>query len=515
VPAVGKVTENFAPGATVPEFHVLVFEVVVCDTVSVFFQVTVSPTATSATSGLNAVVVSPAAPAGIVTGIPGPGVDGVGMPGDEYPDRHAAINISPAATSGTRPTNSARHVPVKTPAPSRIAFRVLTICSVSLSATRTNARRVVHTRAWRDSGTCAGVRLVSPTVRGWGRAARASVLDARASDAVGTRVTPDVLSDVLQAVRLTGAVYFDFFLSSPWVMEAPASRDIAAQVMPGAQRVMEYHCIARGTAWAQVAGHEPIRLREGDLILFPQGHAHVLSSAPGMPSEPDLSAFARVSPKLPMVYEMGGGGPGGARIVCCFLGCDERPYNPLLTALPAVIHLPATGHQAAAGWLATLLSAAPSESEGARAGGQNVLARLSELMFVETIRWHLETLPPAETGWLAGLRDPVVGQALAALHGAAIEPWTVQRLAKTVGVSRSVLADRFMTMVGQPPMQYLALWRMQLASRLLLGGGQVAAVAAAVGYESEAAFSRAFKKLVGRAPATWKREAAGRRTTGV
>jgi AraC-like DNA-binding protein len=193
--------------------------------------------------------------------------------------------------------------------------------------------------------------------------------------------------------------------------------------------------------------------------------------------------------------------------VCGFLGCDERPYNPLLTALPRVIHLSAAGSQATPGWLGILLNIAVSESGGARAGSENVLARLSELMFVEAIRRYIERLPPAQSGWLAGLRDPVVGQALAALHGQAREPWTVERLARLVGASRSAFAERFTEMVGQPPMQYLALWRMQLASRLLAEGRPVAAVAAAVGYESEAAFSRAFKKLVGQAPATWRKSA--------
>jgi AraC-like DNA-binding protein len=318
-------------------------------------------------------------------------------------------------------------------------------------------------------------------------------------------VKTDVLSDVLRAVRLSGAVYFDFELSSPWVAEAPPSREIAATVMPGAERVIEFHLIARGMCWGHAVGQQPIRLREGDLIVFPQGDAHVLSSAPGMRAAPDLSVFARPSTPLPMFYELGGGGPERARIVCCFLGCDERPYNPLLTALPAVIHLAATDPHAKTGWLGTLLNIAARESGSARAGGENVLARLSELMFVETIREYLETLPPAQTGWLAGLRDPVVGQALSALHGEPSEPWTVERLARLVGLSRSVFAERFMAMVGQPPMQYLALWRMQLASRLLVEGSQVAAVAGSVGYESEAAFSRAFKKLVGQAPATWRR----------
>jgi AraC-like DNA-binding protein len=315
----------------------------------------------------------------------------------------------------------------------------------------------------------------------------------------------DVLSDVLRAVRLTGAVYFDFELSSPWVVEAPPSREIVGKVMPGAQRVIEYHLIARGTGWGHAIGHEPVRLQEGDLIIFPQGDAHVLSSAPGMRTSPNMEPLARASTPLPMFYELGGGGPERARIVCCFLGCDERPFNPLLTALPAVLHLSAAGPNATTGWLGTLLSIAAKESGSGRAGGENVLGRLSELMFVETIRHYLETLPPAETGWLAGLRDPMVGQALAVLHREPREPWTVERLARVVGLSRSVLAERFTVMIGQPPMQYLALWRMQLASRLLLEGRPVASVANAVGYESEAAFSRAFKKLVGRPPATWRR----------
>ena len=321
-------------------------------------------------------------------------------------------------------------------------------------------------------------------------------------------MTADVLSDVLRAVRLTGAVYFDFELSSPWVAEAPPSREIAGKVMPGAQRVIEYHLLARGTCWAHALGQDPLCLREGDLIVFPQGDAHVLSSAPGMRSAPDMSMFARPSAALPIVYELGGGGPERARVVCGFLGCDERPFNPLLTALPAMIHLAASGPQGTSGWLGMLLTIAAKESGSARAGSENVLARLSELMFVEAIRRYLETLPPAQTGWLAGLRDPVVGQALAALHQRPAETWTVERLARLVGLSRSVLAERFTGLVGQPPMQYLTLWRMQLASRLLIEGGQVAAVAGAVGYESEAAFSRAFKKVVGQAPAMWRKGTA-------
>jgi AraC-like DNA-binding protein len=333
------------------------------------------------------------------------------------------------------------------------------------------------------------------------RLVRRSELDDRAS---GAGAAADVLSDVLRSVRLTGAVYFDFELSSPWVAEAPASREIAATVMPGAQRVIEYHLIARGACWGNAIGEQPMHLREGDLLVFPQGDPHVLSSAPGMRASPDMAMFVRSTTPLPLVYEGGGGGPEHTRIVCCFLGCDERPFNPLIASLPRTIHL-SGGSERASGWLATLMDIAVRESGSARAGRDNILARMSELMFVEAIRRHIETLPVSQTGWLAGLRDPVVGQALAALHGEPAAAWTVESLARAVGVSRSVLADRFAEMVALPPMQYLALWRMQRASRLLLEGEPVAEVAAAVGYESEAAFSRAFKKLVGEAPATWRR----------
>jgi len=315
----------------------------------------------------------------------------------------------------------------------------------------------------------------------------------------------DPVSDALRAVRLTGAYFYLVEAAAPWAVASVPARELVPRILPEAEHLIAYHILVSGEVWGGIDGEPQTRMRAGDVLLFPQGDAHVLSSAPGMRATPDMSMFSRSPTALPLVYELGGGGPERSRIVCGFLGCDERPYNPLLSALPTVIHLEAAGPTAAAGWLATLLNIALKESGSARAGTENVLARLSEVMFVEAIRRYLETLPPSQTGWLAGLRDPVVGQALSALHGAPEQAWTVERLAQLVGLSRSVFAERFTDMVGQPPMQYLALWRMQLASRLLMEGGQVAAVADAVGYESEAAFSRAFKKLVGQAPATWRR----------
>jgi len=220
--------------------------------------------------------------------------------------------------------------------------------------------------------------------------------------------------------------------------------------------------------------------------------------------------YERPSNPLPIYFERGGGGSESARVVCCFLGCDDRPYNPLLAALPPMIHVPAARRSAAAERLGAMLGLAAREARDGRPGSENFLARLAELTFVEAIRQHLESLPETQSSWLAGLRDPVVCRALSALHGAPREAWTVERLARQAGVSRSVLAERFAELVGHPPMQYLALWRMQMAGRLLAEGGNVAEVASAVGYESEAAFSRAFKKLVGQPPGSWRRSAPGR-----
>jgi len=318
---------------------------------------------------------------------------------------------------------------------------------------------------------------------------------------------PDVLSEVLHAIRLRGAIYFDIELSAPWALEAPPSREIVGKVVPGAQRVVEYHLMASGGAWARWNGGEPVRLLEGDLIIFPQGDPHTITSTPELRGELDLSLFELPSTSLPHPVELGGGGEERARLMCGFLGFDERPFNPLLQSLPRVIHLRADAIQTGGAWLRTLLHVAVRESGAGRPGGDNILARVSELMFVEAIRRHVETLPATGSGWLAGLRDPLIGRAIAALHGAPAEEWTVERLARAVGASRSVLAERFTAMVGQPPMQYLALWRMQLAARRLLDGEPVATVAGAVGYDSEAAFSRAFKKLVGASPATWRRDA--------
>jgi AraC-like DNA-binding protein len=313
----------------------------------------------------------------------------------------------------------------------------------------------------------------------------------------------DALSDVLRAVRLTGAVFFDVQASEPWVAESPPGSTIVGSIFPGADHLMSYHVVTHGHAWASVEGEPAIRLAAGDIIVFPHGDPHAMSSAPGLREPPDLSLFRRPSDRhLPFALSMGEAHDDAAHIVCGFLGCDARPFNPLLASLPRVIRV----SDPAGGAIGPLARFAAAESKEPRIGGECVLGRLSELMFVDVVRRYLETLPAGRTGWLAALREPFVGRALTAMHGNPARAWTLESLAREVGLSRSALAERFTHIVGQPPMHYLTNWRMQLAASLLLSGVDgVAHVAERVGYESEAAFSRAFKKAVGVAPGQWRK----------
>jgi AraC-like DNA-binding protein len=196
-------------------------------------------------------------------------------------------------------------------------------------------------------------------------------------------------------------------------------------------------------------------------------------------------------------------GPERIGVVCGFLGCDATPFNPVLAMLPEVVHVPLP--QAGADRLTALVELAVGEARDRRAGGRSVLLRIGELMFVEVVRRYLSSVRAEERGWLAGLRDPVVGRALALLHETPARSWTLDDLAREAGASRSVLTERFTHLVGRPPMHYLAAWRIQLASRRLSdGAAKISTVAGEVGYESEAAFSRAFKRLTGVAPAAWR-----------
>jgi AraC-like DNA-binding protein len=320
----------------------------------------------------------------------------------------------------------------------------------------------------------------------------------------------DVLSEVLSAVRLTGSVFFDVTCASPWVAEAPPSAQIANAVMPGAQHAIEYHVITRGSAWITIvdgAPFEPVRLNEGDIAVIPHGEPHVVSSAPRMRATPDVESHKRPDDdsELPFRLRTGNDGASDAHLFCGFFTCDVRPFNPLLDALPRFMRIGRGTSAATDALLEHFLGLAAAEHGDKRAGAQSVLNKLSELMFIEAIRTHMDQLSGQNTGWLSGLRDPLVGRALALMHGQPARPWTLEELAAEAGASRSGLVGRFTHLMGYPPIQYLTRWRMQLAARRLSErGAKIAAVAQEVGYDSEAAFSRAFKKFSGRPPGEWR-----------
>ncbi len=317
-------------------------------------------------------------------------------------------------------------------------------------------------------------------------------------------MSADPLSDVLRVVRLDGAFFYAVEASEPWSVEAVAARDLTPRILPGAEHLISYHILTAGRCWGGLIGEPPVALGPGDVIVFPHGDAHLMSSAPGVRAGEAL--YGATPARYPETVTLGEGGRVAAVLVCGFLGCDRRPFNPLLSTLPRQLHLPGLS----SGWLMSFAQQVVEESRAQRAGADSVLTRLAELMFVEVIRRYIETLPPERRGWLAGLRDDVVGRALGLLHGAPARPWTIDELARDVALSRSAFAERFTALVGQPPMQYLAQWRMQLAAgHLARGNAKVASIAEEVGYESEAAFSRAFKRLVGVPPAAWRRAREG------
>ncbi|MFI5372619.1 MAG: AraC family transcriptional regulator [Candidatus Eisenbacteria bacterium] len=327
----------------------------------------------------------------------------------------------------------------------------------------------------------------------------------------------DTLSDLLRAVRLRGALFFYIEGSDPWVAETPNSREIIPAILPGVEHLMEFHGVARGSCWAAIAGEEPMRLNEGDLVLFPQGDPHVISSAPGLRArEVDPGVFfAPKPPQLPFslsVDEQGnatalldGGGRERTTVVCGFLGCDAKPFNPLLASMPRVLRMPGLAAEGSS-WIGHFLRSVVEESNRKRPGGEAVLERMTEMLFVEVLRRYADTLPADQTGWLAGMRDVAVGRALALMHERPAEAWTLERLGEEAALSRSTLHERFVHFIGQPPMQYLTQWRMQLAAEWLRDtDAKVIDIALDVGYENEAAFSRAFKRSVGESPGAWRR----------
>ncbi len=320
----------------------------------------------------------------------------------------------------------------------------------------------------------------------------------------------DPLSDVLRMVKLTGAVFHLVEATYPWGVEVPRARDYSAIILPRAQHVVSYHIILKGSGWAEVPNGAATRFEAGDILVLPRGDPYALLSTPGQIPEYDRAAtigFFRewMAGKLSFVTREGGGKPGGAEYMCGFLGCDLRPFNPVLSALPPLLRVRRRSGQAGGHLLDRLIDLTLTDAQLPRMGGEAIRLRLSELIFVEVIRLYLDTLPAHETGWLSGLRDPAIGRVLALLHDRPAHPWTLSLLAAEAGLSRSAMTARFTHLIGHSPIQYLTLWRMQIAARLLADSPmKVASVGREIGYRSEAAFSRGFKKAVGVSPAGWR-----------
>jgi AraC-like DNA-binding protein len=330
-------------------------------------------------------------------------------------------------------------------------------------------------------------------------------------------VSRDILSDLLRTVRLRGAFYFHVEGAHPWVVETSHARDLIPLILPGVDHMMEFHGVANGSCYAAIIGEEPIRLNEGDIILFPQGDAHIMSSTPGLrgkihdggfqftPRPAQLPYSLRVCELEGTTARLDGGGEEQTTVVCGFLGFDARPFNPLLASMPRVLAVPGLATDRSS-WIAGFLRAVVEEARRKRPGGEAVLERMSEMMFVEVLRVYADSLACDERGWLAGMRDDAVGHALALMHERPADAWTLERLGEETSLSRSALHERFVYFIGQPPMQYLAQWRMQLAAATLRDtDAKVLEVALRVGYENEAAFGRAFRRAVGESPAAWRR----------
>jgi AraC-like DNA-binding protein len=313
----------------------------------------------------------------------------------------------------------------------------------------------------------------------------------------------DALSEILRVVRLVGAIFFNAKFTAPWCYQSGSADSVAPLLEPGAERVVVFHLITEGDCYVEMENQPPMRLGAGDAVLFPQGDAHRMTSEPGLPPAPGgrLNTVLSRRPRQ-LVY---GGGGAATRIVCGYLACDARLARMLLAGLPPVVRVNVRGSNAGM-WLEASVRYALAEARSPRPGGAGVLAKLSEVLFIEVLRLHMNEHNADRTGWLAGMGDRIVGSALNALHARPAHAWCLEELARAAGTSRSVLAERFQHLVGSSPMQYLTQWRMLLAANLLCrGNAPLARVAEEVGYQTDTAFSRAFRREFGVPPAAWRK----------
>jgi AraC-like DNA-binding protein len=314
----------------------------------------------------------------------------------------------------------------------------------------------------------------------------------------------DAFSEILSGVKMHGAVFFTAEFSAPWGLSMPAANVMAAKLAPGAAHLVTYHLVVEGGAVIELADGPSIELKPGDVVIFPHGDPHHMSSGKGAkPPFPNYGISAKVKSRDLSPLRAGGGGET-SRFVCGYMSCDPYLSRPILSGLPSVfkvnVRTDRAGH-----WLESSIMHLVDEAASGRVGSEAMLAKLSEALFVDTLRRHVAGLPEQQMGWLTGARDPIVGKSLGLLHSRVAHPWTIADLADEVGISRSALVERFTRYLSEPPMTYLTRWRLQLAARSLENTSRgVAEIAADVGYESEAAFNRAFKREFGQPPGRYR-----------
>jgi AraC-like DNA-binding protein len=313
----------------------------------------------------------------------------------------------------------------------------------------------------------------------------------------------DALSQALRVVHLDGAIFTQGRFTAPWSYHTPRTDFAAAPPLEGgAQRVMIFHLIAEGQCFVEMGGQPPVRLHAGEVVVFPHGDAHLMTSTPGLPPPPDGPLL--VLTHSPRHVDYGGGG-AATRLVCGYLACDAALARLLFAGLPPLLRVDVRGSNVGH-WLEASVEHALDEALAPRPGSPGMQARLAEVLFMEVLRLYMAEQEPGRTGWLAGMADRIVGGALNALHTQPAHAWTVDELARAANTSRSVLSKRFQQFVGSSPMRYLARWRMLLAANLLArGNASLARIAEEVGYQTDMAFSRAFRREHGTPPAAWRR----------
>ena len=317
----------------------------------------------------------------------------------------------------------------------------------------------------------------------------------------------DVLSEVLKTVKLDGAFFYNGEFSAPWCFRSPASRAVAPYLSTNSGHVIIFHLLTDGHGYAHVEGDgRPVPLNAGDIVIFPHGDPHIVGN--GSPVKPvdNEQELQRIMSQGLKVSRFGGGGEV-TKFICGYMVCDPQLSRVFLGGLPPVLKINIR-NDASGQWLENSIRYSVGNADASKPGSEAVIAKLSEVLFVEALRRYIALLPPEQTGWLAGVRDPEVGKALALLHRKPAHPWTIAALANEVGISRSVLAERFRRYLSETPIAYLTRWRLQLGAQMLKSTSSgVAQVAAEVGYESEPAFNRAFKREFGLPPARFRNQA--------